>query len=285
MTRTDYWKLSGEKTLFAFLELIEYTVESNANEKVLKEQIEIDRHELFMKFAFHLASISTLRKGSSFSNNDKSKTVIDYSSIFVLIRTAFEVYLTYYFIYRDSVDEDEMIFRYNNWIIDGLNQRQKIASESNQTSKILLNDKEQIIKLMKEMKDTKHFSTFSEKEKQHLESTMRFIKPDWTQIAKKTGLDEYWAKTMYQYFSTYTHTVSTSIIQFKEATVTGYSQRILESFEKFLFAFSAMFVKDYWEYYSIKSQRTDDIEMIEAWESFYINMKEERPHRPGSGAS
>ena len=126
MSRIYYWQMQAEDAYSSFLEMMEKLVEKNSANKTPTSKDRIYQHEMFVKFAYHIASILTLEKGSTFSVKATDKWSYDYSSVIILFRAALETFLTYYYVYDDAADSDEKTFRFHNWLIDGLNMRQKV---------------------------------------------------------------------------------------------------------------------------------------------------------------
>ncbi len=137
MKRTYYWNMDVQDTYSKYLMIIEKIVEKNSNRNASNSADKVNQHEIFVKYAFHLSSIFTLENKSLFSISDHTKKIYDYSSIFVLIRAAFESYLTYFYIFCDLKTEDERKYRYLCWWMDGLNIRQsvKVSFSSELTKK------------------------------------------------------------------------------------------------------------------------------------------------------
>jgi hypothetical protein len=124
MNLIEYWKLEPIEIYTRYFKIIEQIIKTNSKREYGHKEFDIWQHEMFVKFTFHLSSIFTLENGSIFSISDKTRNVYDYSSIFAIIRTAFENYLTCFYIFYNSQDRDELTFRYLNWWNDGLNARQ-----------------------------------------------------------------------------------------------------------------------------------------------------------------
>jgi len=267
MTRNHYWEMQPESIYSDYLGIIEKLVEKNSATKQMGGKGRHFQHEMFVKYAFHLASILTLEYGSRFSKSDSSKRAYDYSSVIVLFRAALETYLTYYYIFCDSIDEDERSFRFHSWLIDGLNFRQSIdVSFSAELQQKKTNEAIEILDSIKIIEDTAAFRRLSEKQKGLVIAKKRWIRPGWADIIAKTGIDEYWAKTFYALFSGYAHTTSYSIMQFKDATIENEGKQLNSSFASLIYMVSALFIESYMKDFKLANiLNIEETEMIEAW--------------------
>ncbi len=66
------------------------------------------------------------------------------------------------------------------------------------------------------IKETDSFKILTQNQQKQIVEKKRWLKPPWVSIAANTEIGEYWAKMFYSYFSGYTHTTSSSIIQLKK---------------------------------------------------------------------
>jgi hypothetical protein len=267
MTKTDYLRMPPENIYSDYLEMIHKLVVKNAACSKLNKRDRLFQHEMFVKYAFHLASILTLEHGSRFSLSDDARMAYDYSSVIVLLRAALETYLTYYYIYSDSSGEDDYTFRFHNWLIDGLNFRQSIdVSFSEELQQQKQKEGIELLESIKVIENTDAFRRLSEKQKRLATKKRQWIRPGWAEVITKTGIGEYWARTFYALFSAYAHTSSQSIMQFKEATVKNEGKQLNSSFASLIFIVTAMFIESYVEDFGLgNTLNNGEAEMIEAW--------------------
>lgn len=269
------WSEKRDITMEYFISIMERLIEENASKGGKFDQIYIDQHELFVKFSFHYASIFTLYRGSYFSSTDYKKVAFDYSSLLVLCRSCFENFLTYNFIYHGSDNSDEKKFWYNTWVIDGLNQRQKVnLSHDKELKKKQIGEKIRISELLEEVKSTDCYKKMSEKRKREYDNKLNWPRPGWADLAERAGMDEYWAKMIYSYLSTYAHSASSSVLQFKSATVDNEGKRILDNFMNYIFAISSMYIGIYCSDFGLGATlNCEDEKFLEAWELIMRNLK------------
>jgi hypothetical protein len=269
-----YWQMQPEEAYSKFLGMMEKAVETNSASSASATKDRIFQHEIFVKFAYHIASILTLEHGSRFSSSPSDKMSYDYSSVIVLFRAALETYLTYYYIYRDASDADERMLRFHNWMIDGLNMRQKADvsfSADLQLKKAL--EAADIYNSIRIIQGTDAYYRLSEGKQHAIIGKRKWYRPGWADIFAKTGFAEYWARMFYSIFSAYAHTSSQSIMQFKDATVRNEGKQLTTSFARLILTVCALFTESYREDFALGSVFDEqETEMLEAWIWFSKNL-------------
>ncbi|MBN1928329.1 MAG: hypothetical protein JW764_02130 [Chlorobiaceae bacterium] len=267
MTRVEYWKMQPEEIISRFLQIAEKLVEKNSLQKIRPTPVQVFQHEMYVKFIYHLASILTLEQGSVFSRTDITKRAYDYSSVMVLFRSALETFLTYFYLYCDAKNEDEITFRFYNWYIDGLNFRQSVnVSFSSELQEKKKQERIEIANLIEVIRGTATFGALSDKQKKVVVEKCQWIRPHWADILVSTGVGQYWAKKFYAMYSAYAHTNSLSIIQFKDATARNEGKQLSSSFANLVHIAAAMFAHCFIRNFELTD--TIDVtenEMIEAW--------------------
>lgn len=254
--------------------MAEKAVETNPGNQ-LKDKERFYQHEMYVKFTYHIASIATLERGSTFSAEDNQKNAYDYSSVMVLFRAALETYLAYFYVFCDASDQDERTLRFHNWMSDGINMRQKVDvsfSPDLQLKKAM--EAADIFTSITRMQSTDAFHRLSPGQQHLAVSKRKWLRPGWADIFTKTGMSAYWARTFYALFSAYAHSSSLSIIQFKEATVKNEGKQLTGSFCKLIFAVCALFTDSYTNEFALAGALDEgEIEMVEAWTWLAKNMQ------------
>jgi len=267
MNRMHYWQMQPEEAYSSFLSMMEKVVEANSAKAGPATKDRIYQHETFVKFAYHIASILTLETGSRFSNTTNEKTSYDYSSVIVLFRAALETYLTYYYIYSDVRDSDERTLRFHNWMIDGLNLRQRadVSFSADLELKKAL-EAVDIHNSIRIIQSTDAFERLSEKDQHLIVSKRKWLRPGWADIFARTGMAKYWARMLYSVFSAYAHTSSLSIMQFKDATVRNEGKLLTTGLARVILTVCALFIDSYRTDFSLEVTLEErELEMLEAW--------------------
>lgn len=267
MTRTEYWKMKPEDIYSSYLEMAEILIERTASTKQKPSKRRIFQHEMYVKFIYHMASILTLEGGSNFSKADVRKRAYDYSSVVVLLRAALETFLTYYYVYCDSIEPDELEFRYYNWLTDGLGFRQQLdVSFSKELIQRQTRERTEIDEAISKMEQTDAFGRLTTKQKRIVVEKLEWIRPGWTDILVRAGFAEYWARLFYAQYSMYAHTSSQSIMQFRDATTRNEGALLSSTFANFVYMAAAKFTEYYIAHFNLEgSLKNEQLEMLEAW--------------------
>lgn len=195
------------------------------HEAIAEAQVQIkywqkDSEILFYKFAFHGLTLHQILNGLKLSSvyykdEVKGKSTIDISSAKAILRTQFEAFLMYHYIYVNPVDDDLKELRYNAWIYSSLLQRQEFPSKTEFAKQQKAKDKIELGKMKETISNLKSFQTLSAKQQQSLlDRGSGKIFSHWTAILKETGFSESTPfYTIYTLLSVYAHSEGLSIIQ------------------------------------------------------------------------
>lgn len=199
----------------------------------------------------HIGTLHYLSNGTPLTIfDDKSKRYIDHSSITVLVRAAFETYLTFYYIYCDpAVSMDEKKFRHLVWKIGGLRDRLKFAIVRPENIPKIEAEKSQLENLLSQLKDKLKFSTLDSKGKKAARSGNWKYGRGWPDCAEIAGFHKEVFRDIYRYLCSYAHSGSLSAVQIGQA-VNIEDQKSLTSISlqygmilmsHFIFSFSDLF--------------------------------------------
>ena len=267
MERYNYLTLPPLEEFEKLVSCANYLIEENVKRQEIVDPKRIYQHEIFVKYVFHINSLLSIFNGTNIYINSKYVKYLDYPSIITLIRASLETFLTYYYIFIDPKNDDENIFRYNNWFIDGLNKRQKMEVGFDENlKKVQMSEKLNIEECIKIIKSTDAYKRLSQKEKDRIDKDKMFKRPGWSEIFRLTGVSEYWAKTFYSYFSSYAHSTSSCIIQLNTARTDKSSGKILMMCIHFSLIITSMFIDRYCKDFNVgERMENEKKKSIEAW--------------------
>lgn len=195
------------------------------HEAIAEEQVQIkywqkDSETLFYKFVFHGLTLHQIFNGLELSSvyykdEMNGKNIIDISSAKTILRTQFEAFLMYHYIYVNPVDDDLKELRYNAWIYSSLLQRQEFPSKTEFGKQQKAKDQIELNKMKETISDLKSFQNLSGKQQQSLlETGSGKLFSHWATILKETGFSENTPfYTIYTFLSIYAHSEGLSIIQ------------------------------------------------------------------------
>ena len=272
MSRKIFWSIPQKDTLKELKLYCCHAIEENSKQGKQVEDILLYKHEIFVKFTYCIMTIEKLYEGYTEKYENKNIKIIDYSSIIVLIRAAFETFLQYYYIYHDSNNNEEISYRFMCWFIDGMNQRQLYETKKAEHQDKVRSEQALINNIIEKIKETDVYKNLSKEQKNDLITQKRFRRPSWSSIAEKVGFDKVWMKEIYQFYSTYSHTSSSSILQFKGFRKDGYD--IISYIITHLFSFTSLFLDYYCKDFNIRNDLVaENNELIEAWIFFAREFK------------
>lgn len=171
------------------------------------------------KFIFHSNTIHCLLQGISLEIkqlNFKTK-ILDIPSLCVLLRAQLENYLIFDFIYCQSKNQEETLFRYNNWLYAGYISRKDIPAQTENAKKTKASDLIEIERLKQLIQSSKYFKTLTEKQQKDLikKGDDRLFN-SWVKIMLSAGFGPRIPGNLYKFISSYAHTSSGSIFNISE---------------------------------------------------------------------
>ena len=171
---------------------------------------------------------------------------IDFASIAVLTRAAFEAYLTFNFLFVSPSSKDESLFRCKCWDLAGYIERSKFPAKKEEHIKLQEAEAIEIEKLQKEIGSLPLFShTLSPKQQTKvLQGEWRMFK-DWKDLAIAAGFTEKYFKAEYSYLCGYAHSGRLSVLQIKSSKQFTKQLEYAQGFVVVLITLLAKFCYDY----------------------------------------
>ena len=168
---------------------------------------------------------------------------VDFSSMAVLTRSAFETYLIFYYLFIAPVNEDEKEFRLQSWRLGGLD-RVKYKPAFNHT----LDKWEKEISMAEEIREKiKATTTFQQltDEDQKIVLKGKLLTRGWHKLAVDAGFTEQFFRQQYMYLSSYAHSNRLSVIQIQQVKTLDEQLEMGVSFIGILTVVLAKFMYDY----------------------------------------
>lgn len=190
-----------------------------AGEPIAKEESWISYSEgIGTKLLGHLVNVFSLYNGTKLKFGDKQNIkFIDFASMNILTRAAFEAYLCFYFIFRDSKDVNEREFRFLIWDLAGYLERQGFIAELEESRKTKNKEKLELDSLVVKIRDHQYFRSLDTREQARvLNSNWKFGK-SIPELAELAGFDKEYFGTIYSYLCGYSHNSRNSVMQVYQA--------------------------------------------------------------------
>ena len=202
------------------MELLFRVVDSRAGQTITEEGRWLHETEaLAAKLFNHLATIRHLWGGTNLPMIDgRPQQFTDHSSISILVRAAFETYLTYYYIYGDTKSNvDTRKLRHSLWRLRGLLDRQGFTCISSENAHILDREKALIADILKRVEANSVFNTLGAKEQTAAKKGNWRLNHSWVDLAEIAGFDRQVFASVYSYLCSYAHSGQLSILQIGQA--------------------------------------------------------------------
>jgi len=169
------------------------------------------------KFIYHSISLLSLFKGvkpQHFSTN--SIELIDISSIYILLRTIIENYLTFYYLYVQPESKTEIEFKFNLYKLSGLIRRQKLIPRSLGTIEKKEKESKEIEIILQEIKNNLYFLSLNEKRQNSIIKNPQPRLYSWNNIMNSSEINNDIIIHLWSMCSNYAHSEYWSLIQIKD---------------------------------------------------------------------
>lgn len=185
-----------------------------------------DAEGLGVKFCFHSTSVFYLARGTIIKDFPLGEiNCVDFASISVVARAAFEAFLTFNHVFVAPRTNQLRKFRYWAWLLSGLCERQKFPVTTPGHRKQKENEKKEMKELHKKLCSNPEFIRLSKNQKANIEKG-RWRLNGWKKMARETGLDELHASIIYAYLCGYSHSDSLSVLQIYHAKLREQQERL-----------------------------------------------------------
>lgn len=142
--------------------------------------------------------------------------LIDFSSVFVLTRSALETYLTFNYVFVANNDSNLREFRFLLWDLAGYTERNKFSARTTEHIDRKEDERTQIEHLRIQIQNHSIFASLKVSEqKQAINGEWR-LNYAWHNLAVEAGFNYDFFKTVYKYLCSYAHTGRLSIIQIQQ---------------------------------------------------------------------
>lgn len=284
--RSEYDKyvegnLETKKRVLSLFQSMYLKIINKNREKLELTELDKDLNLLFQSIFLKSLDIKNLLDGTSFKDKNNSiDKIIDPFGVWVLIRNIYESVCVFSNTFLNQTDEEKKQIVYKTWIISGLLDRQRFdeTDKSPEFRKILADEKEEIDKLLKEIKDTGTFKNYDEdKQSKFLQAIenrkYRFYMEDrraksfmgWEDVFLNIGANTDLSGDKYNFLSQVAHPSNTSIRQFEIIfkREEEYLENMLKYAVNFLCGLLGICLADMIKYYPENLADFEEISLIE----------------------
>lgn len=175
-------------------------------------------HVLSIKLFRHIVTMYNTVAGCELERSDMSSTrYYDFSSVFVLIRAAFETHLVLHYIFSPD-DPDLCLFRYKAWQFGGLKERLKLTATYDDTKEKLRITRLQHDALLIELESSSYYAAWGKYKRDKLSKEGSWNEGlGWNQLAELAGFCSTYFRDIYRYTCSHAHSDFVSVMQITDA--------------------------------------------------------------------
>lgn len=215
-------RTNTDKIIKDYLFLIENLKKSidkmNGNDFKNKDNWKYYAKGLALKLFYHLTSLIASYQETRIILPDKSETtIVDFNSIHVITRAAFETYLTLYYLFCDNINKDEKEFRFLAWRYEGLLKRQNFFPVQSYNIKIQKDETKDITKLRELLRKNNVYDALTREEKDIIIKGKSYLHLKTITKALIAGYNKNYFNHIYNYMSFTAHANSANVMQTVEA--------------------------------------------------------------------
>ena len=232
-----------KKLLFNWYEgLITNSISSLEGKKLTDGKIEYYKQEFLKQYYTHFASIKALSPGLKIIYKGQENEITASASIHVLIRSCLENYSMFYYIYLHSDDQEAIYFKFWSWFREGLISRQRFIVSH--IADKLEEEKSQLDRITNQLTNHKEFDSFTAKQQKKYLEDGKWYFCGKRKLLELSGFSKALSSNCYNFFSSYTHPTSASILQTSQANFDD-SKQITDSMLKALFIATGLYLYSY----------------------------------------
>lgn len=175
-----------------------------------------DAQVMCTKIFKHIASVQQLYQGSHFDyGQGESFEYIDVSSVAVLVRTAFESYLTFHYVFINS-DPAVTEYRHKSWRLAGLVDRSRLLANTDATKLILAQEAIAIQQIITELEAHPHHQTHAPKRGKSILEGKWKPADGWKHLSEEAEIHPTYFRDIYNGLSNHAHGSYISALQIRD---------------------------------------------------------------------
>jgi len=173
---------------------------------------------LAFKYAYQSLNLNTLLNGTRHCSKifNFDTIVFDISSSYIMQRSLFETYLTFYYLYIQPISQAESRCKWLIFQIAGLNSRQGFTSEYLDVRPKLERERKEIENAINELKTNQYFLSLEEAKQKEILHKRQPKLIGWQTLFKTSDLKSNLFINPWKLYSNYAHSEYLSLIQFKD---------------------------------------------------------------------
>ncbi len=199
-----------------------------------------------LKCLYHLGSLYAIYNGTKLPEMlGRPIRFIDFPSMAILTRAAFETYLTFHYIFVHPSTVDEKRFLYDIWVLGGLRDRQRFSVASPEGHMVLRKEKLQIEEMKQSIRSNPLFQKLTDdRRKEAIKGKWRFDK-SWADLAELADTHRGYFTGLYAYLCSHAHSGYLSVMQLSHAHKQGEQRLLGKMYPSIGLSIMSSFIRDY----------------------------------------
>jgi hypothetical protein len=199
-----------------------------------------------LKCIYHLGSLYAIYNGTELPHMlGRSLGFIDFPSMAILTRAAFETYLTFHYIFVHPATVEDKKFLHDVWVLGDLRERQKFFVTTPESREVLQKEKFGIEALKQSMRSNSIFLKLSDGlQKEAIKGKWRFNN-GWADLAEFADINKVYFTGLYAYLCSHSHSGFLSVMQLSQADKQGEQQKLGNMYPGIGRSIMSSFIRDY----------------------------------------
>ncbi len=175
---------------------------------------EIYYQQEFIKTYFNsFKAIEELYNGAEVRFRDHFYRINLFSPILILQRNCLENYALFYYIFIDENEQISNELKFQCWLREGYLRRQSFYADNEKHINQKQEEKEMIDEIFNDIKSTDFYNSMKRKDKEKFENYGKWNLLGQSKLLSIAGFGDNFAKNIYNYFSSHTHSTSVGLLQ------------------------------------------------------------------------
>ncbi len=216
------------KDISELSDILGYLMNILAEKKLVTDEFKYPISILINKFILHAYSIVDLLNGRNIKSDylGFQKNIIDISSIYTLTRTVIENYLTFFYLYVQPSNNEEVFFRYQLLELAGLHSRQRNKAVIDEHINLKEEERKKILELENIIYNHPQFNKLNRKTRNNIQGRKAARIYTWEKLLNEADLNVDLFEAGWFLYSEFAHSEFVSHIQ-----LYGYFSEELSSIE------------------------------------------------------
>lgn len=235
------------------IDIFIYLINTIVDNKIKDENWRYFAETLAVKFVLSANTFANIIEAKTIESSlaRVSTKIIDVSSLYVMMRTQIENYLTYFYLYMQPDSKEVQRYRFLIYELSGYESRQKFDALTSFTANKQKTERDRIREIITELKGNDIFNSLEEQIQKQILKENRAKIIGWNKLLDESQLSNEVFQKSWNLYSNFAHSEFASLMQVKDFLKEPFktiSTRNLEIYLALLLI--SVFIKDFSSLYS-----------------------------------